>query len=120
MKLRTKLSIIFVILQVLIISGMGISLYLTVRDSIRNQINNDLEDKITLLSRIIETYFNINDEYVNENQISYIESDRLYLKKQLDITIGDTGYTYVLNREGYMIIHPNLEDYYVMMKMNNG
>lgn len=128
MKLTPKLVITFTVLFVLILSITTSAIYIGVRRIITINIENELENSSTLINDMIKTAVDVSIkthlrtisevtlntveyeyEMLQSGDISEEEAKENAIKYLKSLSIGTTGYTYIVDSNGIVIYHPYKE-----------
>ena len=104
MRLRSRLAILFTLVQILMAGIIGISLSLVVRGIIEKMVENESRAMVSSISETLGLF----EETMNS---SGTQGDDFQTIRQfvLDRKIGETGFYFVLDNEGKYIVHPNNE-----------
>jgi len=125
MKLTPKLVMTFTILFVLILSITTSAIYIGIREIITKNIESELENSSTLINDMIKTAVDVsikthlrsisevtlsNVEYeykmLQSGDISEAEAKTNALKYLKSLSIGTTGYVYIIDSKGIVLYHP--------------
>lgn len=126
LKIRSKLLISYLFAFCFILSISGSFLYISLRNSIKQNIELELKNSTDTITNMVKTSASVairnhlraiaekNKEFleslISDDISGHIAVDNLkhiaeqFLLKQ---KIGDTGYVYVLNSSGFIDVHPN-------------
>ncbi len=91
--------------------------FLIVRANITNLVNQDLRLFSDLLYTLVDNHFSDRDyrekfrERVGDEPTAALYDERFqdFAKKVRNIKIGDSGYVYIINADGILMIHPSKE-----------
>jgi methyl-accepting chemotaxis protein len=96
MKLKTRLGLVFTVVQTAVLAILVAAILWSVRGTIREMVATESREMVDAIAAAVE----LTD---GEDDFSRIRSF------VLDRKIGETGFYFVLDREGRYIIHPNAD-----------
>jgi methyl-accepting chemotaxis protein len=96
MKIKTRLTAVFLTVQAAVILTLGISLLFLVRGTVREMVASESQE---MVSAITATMGLLDAETDYDRMRDYV----------LDRHIGDTGFYFVLATDGTYVVHPNPE-----------
>jgi methyl-accepting chemotaxis protein len=96
MTIRGKITVVMVVLQVVIVVALGAVILSQARVAVRKSVESGLETATAFAREMVE--LSIHD--------GQLDSDRLE-RSLLSIPLGQTGYPYVIDGSGTLVIHPS-------------
>jgi len=102
MRLRSRLTIFFTLIQILMAGTIGLSISYTARGIIEDMVENESREMVSSISETL----GLIDSSLGKIKIDSLEFQKVrhYI---LDRKIGKTGFYFVLNSAGRYIVHPN-------------
>ncbi len=102
MNLKRKISVMFGVLQTIILITLSIVLLVLVKVNVDKNVEKNLESTSNLIYRIAMSYYNKEKNIFNKEDFKKLKNDIL------SIRIKKTGYPYIINLKGDVLVHPEL------------
>jgi methyl-accepting chemotaxis protein len=102
MRLRSRLTLVFSLVQILTAAAIGLSLSFVVRNIIEGMVEKESREMVSSISGTLDLLGSSIEETGIHN--SDFQTAREFV---LDRKIGETGFYFVLDENGTYIIHPN-------------
>ncbi len=102
MRLRSKLTLVFTIVQILMAGVIGLSLSFIVRGIIEEMVEEESREMVSSITGTLGL-FDVSIEGTGINSVEFQVIRSFVLERK----IGQTGFYFVLDREGTYIVHPN-------------
>ncbi|MDA3948058.1 MAG: Cache 3/Cache 2 fusion domain-containing protein, partial [Spirochaeta sp.] len=96
MTIRGKITAVMVVLQVVIVVSLGTVILLQARVAVQESVESGLETATAFAREMVE--LSIHDGQLDRERLE---------RSLLSITLGQTGYPYVIDASGTLVIHPS-------------
>ena len=96
MTIRGKITTVMVVLQVVVVVALGVVILVQARSAIQQSVESGLQTATAFAREMVELA-------VQDRQL---DLDRLQ-ESLLSVTLGETGYPYVIDATGTLVIHPS-------------
>lgn len=100
MRLRTRLTLVFSLVQILSAAAIGLSLSFVVRGLLEGMVEDESREMVSSISGTL----GLLGPSIEDTESAGFQTARTFV---LDRKIGETGFYFVLDEEGTYIVHPN-------------